>query len=387
MSTTSTHTPDLVLAAARKTASVITDAQIEQLLQAVEWAALYPGEEPDPTDWATHPIEIAGEGAPLVDESAVAEFALAIGMKHEPGVRLIGDAVELCHRLPRLWARVMAAEVPVWKARKIAQATRTLSQPAARVVDRHLALIAKKCSFAEIDRQVEKARSEHDPAEAERRRLAAADLRHFTVDRRQTSSEGLIRVEGWLDLADGLDLDDRITAKASTLDPSIPLDVRRSMAAGMLGSDAQGQRELVIYTHTRPDQTMVDVETTRTVITPEQVKEWCQQAGTRVTVRPVLDLAEERGTDGHDPTPLLREQIILRYRTCVFPECERLARSCDLDHRIPYPLGPTESWNLFPLCRKHHRLKTTGGWSYRPLDAHTIEWTSPLGNRYLRHID
>ena len=37
----------------------------------------------------------------------------------------------------------------------------------------------------------------------------------------------------------------------------------------------------MIYTHTRPDQTMVEVENTRSVVTPEQVQEWCQQAGTK----------------------------------------------------------------------------------------------------------
>jgi hypothetical protein len=116
------------------------------------------------------------------------------------------------------------------------------------------------------------------------------------------------------------------------------------------------------------------------------VWEWCEQAGTKVTVRPVLDLNDELSTLGHDPTPTMREQAFARYPTCVFVDCERASRGCDLDHRIPYPLGATTTSNLFPLCRTHHRFKTTGGWSYRPLDAHTIEWTSPMGIRYRRHI-
>ena len=158
------------------------------------------------------------------------------------------------------------------------------------------------------------------------------------------------------------------------------------MALGQLGTDTL-ERELVIYTHTRPDQSMVEVENTRSVVTPEQVQQWCQAAGTKVTVRPVLDLAEERETDCYTPAPLLREQVIVRFKTCIFPFCERLSRRCDLDHRIPHPIGPTASWNLFPLCRSHHRAKTKGGWSYRPLNRTIIEWTSPLGYRYLRHID
>ncbi len=132
---------------------------------------------------------------------------------------------------------------------------------------------------------------------------------------------------------------------------------------------------------------MVEVENTRTVVTPEQVKEWCQQAGTRVTVRPVLDLAEEMSTGAYSPTPLMKEQVRLRYPTCVFKDCDRPARGCDLDHHDPYPHGATTTSNLFPLCRGHHRLKTTGGWTYRLLDQNTIEWTSPMGLVHLRHID
>ncbi len=83
----------------------------------------------------------------------------------------------------------------------------------------------------------------------------------------------------------------------------------------------------------------------------------------------------------------MKEQARLRYRTCVFKDCDRPARGCDLDHRDPYPSGATTTANLFPLCRGHHRLKTTGGWTYQLLDPHTIQWTSPMGLVHHRHID
>ena len=378
-------TPESVLTAARDTAAVIADAQVEQLAQAVQWAELNPG-DPDPQiEWGMQPLELAGAGAPTIDESAVAEFALAVGMKHEPGARLIGDALELRHRLPRIWARVVAGEVPVFKARKIAQDTRTLSSDAAAAVDRHLALVAKRCSWAEIERQVDRARAEHDPAEAERRRIAAAEKRCVEVHYRGIGPDGMVPITGYAALADALAFDAFLTATAATLDPTIPLDVRRSMALGMVAGGQQAPKELVLYAHARPGQAMVEVENTRTVVTPEQVQEWCQEAGTRVTVRPVLDLAEELTTDVHDPTPRMREQVWARFPRCVFPDCERPARGCDLDHRDPYPTGATTTANLYPLCRGHHRLKTTGGWNYIPLDRDGIVWTSPLGQVHRRH--
>ena len=56
-----------------------------------------------------------------------------------------------------------------------------------------------------------------DPAEAEERRLAAADARCFDVNTRQVSFDGTVQVVGELDLADALDLDDAITHRAQEL--------------------------------------------------------------------------------------------------------------------------------------------------------------------------
>ena len=48
--------------------------------------------------------------------------------------------------------------------------------------------------------------------------------------------------------------------------------------------------------------------------------------------------------------------------TCRFPGCDEPAHHCDIDHTIAYPAGPTQASNLKCLCRKHHLLKTFGGW-------------------------
>ena len=46
----------------------------------------------------------------------------------------------------------------------------------------------------------------------------------------------------------------------------------------------------------------------------------------------------------------LRHAVYARNRTCIYPECNRPAEQCQLDHRIPYDEGgPTEADNLYPL--------------------------------------
>ncbi len=83
----------------------------------------------------------------------------------------------------------------------------------------------------------------------------------------------------------------------------------------------------------------------------------------------------------------MAERVRLTWTQCVFPFCTRRAR-LDLDHREPWPDGPTSSANLAPLCRTHHRMKTFSGWTYEPADTpeHGIPtaftWTSPTGTRF-----
>ncbi|QOR70105.1 HNH endonuclease [Ruania alkalisoli] len=101
-------------------------------------------------------------------------------------------------------------------------------------------------------------------------------------------------------------------------------------------------------------------------------------------MRPVIDLAEDYSATTYEASPKLREQAILRDRTCAFPFCNRLARSADRDHITPHEQGgPTRSANLGSLCRRHHRCKTHDGWSYVMLNPGTYYWCDPHGTQYL----
>ena len=70
-----------------------------------------------------------------------------------------------------------------------------------------------------------------------------------------------------------------------------------------------------------------------------------------------------------------------------FPGCGRPARSCDLDHIVPYPTGATDVANLQALCRYHHRIKTHTGWRVERGPNNTTIWISPRGKRYTSRPD
>jgi hypothetical protein len=395
---------DQVLAVARAVQADLNALEARRFEIAAEWAALHPGDEVDESvPWEERELEIAGDGAPTVAEFCIAELAATLGMSSDAGRNFVGDAVETKHRLPRLWTRVMSLEVPVWRARRVAQLTASLPAGAAAYVDRHLAGVIDKCSYAQINRTVEAARTTFDP-EAALGRTAEEHLgvriTHANPALGETPGVGF--VDAALSTADAVDLETAVAEIAHRLlstHPDLSVDTRRAMALGILARGehpgqiaGQVSREVVLYTHHRPSEGpgIIGVDNTRAWVTLDQLAEWCTTAGTKVTVKPVIDLADELWTDRYEPTPAQHEQAVLIHPTCVFPGCSRPSRGCDLDHIISWPLGPTATWNLAPLCRFHHRLKTTGNWTYRRLTATTFEWTSPHARTYLvtssRHI-
>ena len=425
-----------VLAAARDRRAAADRAEVDLLQLAVAWAGMHSVDSIADAAWAGHfgdvALPIAGEGAPLVAEFSIPEFAAAVGLPTEAGKDYLGEALELRYRLPRLWDRVVSGDLPAWRARRIARATVDLSPAAASYVDRHLAPVAHKIRPTGVDRLVEEAIGRFMPDRAEEIRHHAADGRRFEIDHRQVSFAGTSTVYGELDLADALDLDQAIRTIAgeyADLGSTESLDVRRSIAAGELarrqlaldlttpdpepvveGRASKPQqprrrqtRAINLYVHLSEaaltgagaecrELAIGRVENTRSMVLVDQIRQWCGHPDAQVNVTGVIDLAEQIRTDQYESPDRLEEQTVLRDGTCVFPWCTRPARAChpdecdcDRDHVIPRSRGgPTETGNIAPLCRRHHRVKTHTTWTYTVLEPGTYLWSSPHAYQFLR---
>ncbi|RYB89951.1 hypothetical protein EUA93_21385, partial [Nocardioides oleivorans] len=102
-------TTSALLAALRDRKAVEDRAAADQLDLAARWADLHPPESIHlaaafTTPGSEHEEPIAGDGCPLVAEFCVAELGAVLGISSTAAKKLIGHALELRHRLPRLWA-------------------------------------------------------------------------------------------------------------------------------------------------------------------------------------------------------------------------------------------------------------------------------------------
>ena len=95
----------------------------------------------------------------------------------------------------------------------------------------------------------------------------------------------------------------------------------------------------------------------------------------------------ETSTTAYRPTTGITDFVTTRDGTCRMWGCDRPARSCDLDHVRPWPAGDTSPANLGGLCRRHHRLKQRGRWTYVLHPDGTVIWTAPSGKQRTTHAD
>ncbi len=459
-------------------------------------------------------VPIAGTGCPRVHADGVAALGAALGVPYRAALGLVGETLELCYRLPRLWGLVQDGRLQAWKARRVARETHLLSVAAVEFVDRHLAVTGVRNHIpANLGPIVTMALNRCDPEIAEGREEAALAGRHVSFAYSASTDTGATAdLIARLDLLDALDLDQQISAMATAmghLGDTDTLDIRRAHALGML---ADPQHTLTIFSTDTPAHTETTLDTTTTgaatgtctgstaptgstgsaqstgstgsaglaesavrgvrggmggrlhatgatlylhitaadlaaihtdvhgnradayadrdgdadahvdadpdpdtgagagagasaggaarveklnAVTLTLLRDWLRRTD-HVTIRPVLEMTRADALDPHDPPGWMRETVILRDQTCVFPGCTTDARSCDQDHITPYqpmdqggPPGQTSLANLASLCRRHHGLKTRRVWAYRRLPDNgydrysSYEWTSPHGHVYL----
>lgn len=336
------ETPAGLLAFARSRRDAADRIEADLLQAAVDWALLHPARDGSDEAGFTlpgseHVEPIAGQGCPAVSEFCIAEFGAVLGLTTVSAKHYLGQALELAHRLPRLWRRVQAGNCPAWKARRIAETTihADLAPEATAYVDRHITPFAHRMGTAAVDRLVDEAIARFHPDRAAAAARDAQDARHVTIEDDQVSFHGTMRIEAELDLADGLDFRDAVARGAKAreqLGSDESVHARRAKAVGDMarhqlaldlapGGDTGDRdpatstsppalpaaREVVLYVHLADAalhahdlapgtlDPIATVENGDHLALVDQIKAWCADAPTRVTVKPVIDLTSASG--------------------------------------------------------------------------------------------
>ncbi|GAA1915153.1 HNH endonuclease signature motif containing protein [Nocardioides marmoribigeumensis] len=451
----------VLLSGVRAEQRTIEAAEARKLSFVTEWADLHradqaaldgdtlePASVPVPASVGLGSLPILMSGVP-VEEYCVTELATALRTSHAAARSLTEDALELRGRLPRCWARVHAGELSAWKARTVAQQTRTLPEEAADWVDRNLAPFAASLSVTRIKNAVAAAVLRFDPDRAAAEAEAASDKRGVWFDYEHGSAElptddarpdGTGRLDAVASIPDLRALDDtldEVAAELKILGDESSHQVRRSKALGIIADpqhaidlshsadqaldaeaepDASGEpvprrrpnrarsplgveRPIHLHLHTSTDVARIQASGLPHAASPisrAAVEQWLADLapGTRVKVTPVIDLNHHHAVDAYEAPDHLRALVDERDHGCVFPYCTNQGRY-DLDHTDPFldpddggPPGQTSNHNLAKLCRHHHRAKTHGHWTYRRItDPWDLDIGWPEHHRDEQHAD
>ena len=417
---TAAATPTAMLAEVRATRAASVSAENRLLVLATEWADAHPLLPDDPGPFgATDPGDPAAEwerefdeerGIPSWSWKAGASLAAAVGRSTAAGDAMIRDALVLRHRLPGVWARVVTCEVEAWRARRIAQAVLGQPDDVCAHLDDVLDDIAHKVGPVTLDRLIDEALLRLHPEERELAQLEALDHRHATLHPESINDTGVadMTLRGdWKDLHDFDQALSRIAAALALADKqggrhADTLDVRRSRAVGVLADPAgalallggrpapKPSKHTVLLLHLS-DLAVLGLdpvgrnETANRAMLDQQIRDWCGRTDSHLTVQPVIDLNDHTRTDAYEVRGRFETRNHLLNSMCVFPICTRPARQCDHDHRVPRARGgETCDCNIAPLCRRHHRLKTHGGWRYTLVEPGVWVWSDPHGQQFVR---
>ncbi len=355
-------------------------------------------------------VQVGGDGTPMLQELCLSELAVARRVHHHSARAAVADALDLRHRLPRWWAAVQRLDLEPWIARKVAVLSRPLDAVAVRVVDASLPDDLGEVSPARVLEVVRAKVIEADPqrhadaleAEKKRRYVSLGRIDEF----------GLQHVLARIRAGDVVWIDAMIEQVADLLAPRFPdgttRDELRSEAFSWLARPAEllellgggtgeephldrARPRAVVYVHLSQDAVrgagVARVEDIGPVLASE-VATWLGHA--RLTVTPVIDLADRIAFDAYEHPTTLHERIHLRSPADCFPHANQVTRHLDLDHVAAYQRGSpgqTGDHNSQPLGRTGHRAKTHAGHQVRQLGPGTYVWRTPHGlTRLVDHL-
>lgn len=389
-------------------------ALVEDLEVVLGWADLHSAEPGVRIEGGDRLVRLGGEGTPSVRDLCLEELSIARHVHLNATRAAMADALDLRHRLPRLWAAVQGLRIEPWVARKVAATSRGLDRAAVAHVDQVVSGVVAQSPSRVLD-AAEQAIAEAD-VEAHRSQVEQAKaLKGVWVARSREELPGLRSVFARIDAADAVWVDATVQRVADLLsaDPGLreehhpelgqapSADELRAAAFGWLArpgdlaellgileeapqSGVARRPDAVVYVHLEQEALPDDPVAREERLGPLLVEQVTKLVGhAQVILKPVIDLNRATAVDGYDHPAAVRERTQLRMAGDGFPYATSRSRRWDADHVTPYdpdgPPGQTGDLNIAPLGRHSHRAKTHLGYEVEQVGLASYRWRTPHG--------
>jgi hypothetical protein len=424
-----------VLASLQATVTRRRQVELDDLLLVLDWCELHRMEVLPDLPGAPHVPGgereqcVGGEGTPKVQELALCELGIARGVHTLAARAMVADALDLRHRLPLTFAKVVALDADLWLARKVASMSRRVAADAIDVVDAAVADAIATQSPGRVLTIAEAKIVEADLPAHQKQWAEERTKRYVGLGR--TDAHGLKHLIARITAGDAQWIDAMLERVADILatrpeHTATSRDELRSIAMGWLARPAE---LLQLLLEAREPSESDDHEESRATAFPADLLGALRAADpktmrpgsilyvhlheaalrgaagvarvegigpmtlsalqellstTRVTVKGVIDLAEKVSTNAYEHPESVKERLHLLRPGEAFPHATTVSRNVDLDHPVPYdpggPPGQTNSHHSQPLARTRHRAKTHLPYTCTPVPGGAeIIWRTPHG--------
>lgn len=325
---------------------------------------------------------------------AASEIQCALHLTRRSADVELSFALDLAHRLPKVFRMLGEGVIDYRRARTIERGTCHLTSAVAQKVVERIAEAVLVMTTGQLEARIKKLCIEADPDDAKDRYERAVTDRKLIAEPTVDGTANLL----------GLDLaPDRVAAVSRRIN-AIARSLRRAGETRTMdqlradvyidllnGKDYRTDGGAVIHLTADLDTLAgltdhpgelngfapVISDIARQIAVDQGDAEWRFTVTDTDTGRHLHD-----GVTRRRPTASQRRHIEARDRTCIFPGCRMPSVDCDIDHTTPFSEGgATCPCNNAPGCRHDHRLKDHG-WTYVRLPDGRYQWTSPLGHTY-----
>ena len=339
-----------------------------------------------------------------VDDAEREDVAVALRLSGSSAQSRIDVARILIHHLPNTCSALASGDISPAHATTIARETASairdgLSPLAIYAIEEKALAHAEFHTPAQVANKVRSTLAKIAPEEFEDSVATARDTRRVTCYR---DTDGLSTIVAILPSEDAQivmsAIESFVLRGQDELSDPRSMDMKRADALSTLASWALEQSQTEVRTHRRPITVNVTIDLPTLLGLAENPGQLAGYGAIpaslarslasdsrwrRFITDPMTGALLDFGRESYEPPQPLVDFLLARDRTCRFPGCRAPAHLSDIDHAKSWESGgATSAENLGALCRRHHRLKTHGGWKLESALDGSCVWTSPHGKKY-----